>query len=122
MTVTNINIRITDNRRRRPVRRHVQIPHTDLWTQEWWDSQSNPSASVRQLIQDDVALNGITDVMARAAVPVAVAPVAPAVPAVPAVDPRDAKIENLEQQFTELMDKLGPLMPFFNVITEGKAA
>ncbi|MET0887443.1 MAG: hypothetical protein ABWX92_13445 [Mycetocola sp.] len=119
MTVTNINIRITDNRRRRPVRRHVQIPHTDLWTQEWWDSQSNPSASVRQLIQDDVALNGITDVMARAAVPVAVAPVAPAVPA---VDPRDAKIENLEQQFTELMDKLGPLMPFFNVITEGKAA
>ena len=64
---TNITIRISDSRTRTPrtPRRHVSIPHTDLWTQDWWDAQSDPSASVRHLVSEDVRLHGTSDVLAR---------------------------------------------------------
>jgi hypothetical protein len=150
MLTTNINIRISDTRAQ-SVRKRVSIPHTDLWTQDWWDAQQNPSASVRRLIHDDVAANGISDVSNRlstsvpsatatapaAAAPVApVAPVVPVAPVAPAVDPRDAEIAELRERFAEvheefaatrgefaaMQEKFAPLMPFFTVLVEGKAA
>ncbi len=63
MSQITININETAHK---PTRRHVSIPNEDLWTDEWWESQVNPSGSVRKLIQDDIARHGMSDVIYRA--------------------------------------------------------
>jgi hypothetical protein len=70
---TSINIQISEAPDRlvrgQAVRRRVSIPHTDLWTQEWWDAQANPSASVRRLIHEETRAHGVGDTLDRLAAP-----------------------------------------------------
>ncbi|MCI4659754.1 hypothetical protein [Cryobacterium zhongshanensis] len=84
MTTTSISIRITESRG--PVRRRVNIPQSDVKTQDWWDAQGDVSTSLRLLVLEEVAAHGIVDRVNRtgsrrvqAAVPVqAATPVATA--------------------------------------------
>ncbi len=134
---TTISIEITDDAHVRvnapvqpPIRRHVQVPGHDRKTNDWWEIQRNPSASVRMLIEDEIARFGMVDRVTRskfgtaAAVAAAPRPTAASVPAsvpaqVPApqapqavpttsqwtpplIDPRDAEIERLTAEAEQL--------------------
>ncbi|HEU5223107.1 MAG TPA: hypothetical protein VFU07_05425 [Candidatus Lumbricidophila sp.] len=43
----------------------LRVPHTDLSTIQWWHTQDDPSASVRTLVRNDVAVNGLSDPTTR---------------------------------------------------------
>lgn len=48
-----------------PKRYRLTVPQQDTSVQDWLDAQLNISASIRQLIRDDIIKNGYTDVTCR---------------------------------------------------------
>ena len=136
---TTITIQI-DQTPHVPVRRHVHIPSTDQAVQDWFDTQKDHSASVRRLIHDEIATNGLVDRMHRAkfgsnppatgAVPAASAaapapapaaavPAGPAVWGVPGLDPRDAEIVRLRAEIARLEAIVEPFGPFISGLAKG---
>lgn len=80
MSPTSIHIEITQESHT-PVRRHVNIPAGDQLTQDWFDAQTNQSASVRLLIRDEIRRHGMVDRVTRERFGSAARPAAAAAPA-----------------------------------------
>ena len=131
---TTITIQI-DQTPHVPVRRHVHIPSTDQAVQDWFDTQKDHSASVRRLIHDEIAANGLVDRMHRAKfgsnppaatgavsaapAPAAAVPAGPAVWGVPGLDPRDAEIVRLRAEVARLEAIVEPFGPFISGLAKG---
>lgn len=126
---TTITIEISTPSRS-PIRRHVSIPPGDQVTQDWFDIQKNPSASVRLLIKDEIGRQGMIDrvtrerfgtplaqAAARSVQPAGATAVQPpsaaaAVPtpwAAPGLDPRDAEIKRLTNLVADRDEELSRL-------------
>ncbi|WP_311245403.1 MULTISPECIES: hypothetical protein [unclassified Microbacterium] len=142
---TSIHIEIT-HPTHVPVRRHVTIPRSDQLTQDWFDSQTDQSASVRLLIRDEILEHGMGDRVTREkfgstsaqlaarsggsaftaptpATPTSAASsTAPTPWSVPLLDPRDEEIarlkEQLEQKGAELTSLRNLVGPYIEFASE----
>lgn len=47
--------------RQEPLRRRISIPQVDTSTQRWWETQDDPSVSIRLLIREEIEKNGYVD-------------------------------------------------------------
>lgn len=69
--MSTVDLASTHRRRRtseRPPEDHrftLKVPRVDTSVVEWWESQHDPSASVRALIRDEIMRHGFTDTVNR---------------------------------------------------------
>ncbi|MCY1718435.1 hypothetical protein OVA26_15985 [Microbacterium sp. SL62] len=126
---TEIKITITHDSRP-PIRRHVHIPADDQVTQDWFDSQTDQSASVRLLVRDEIRRHGMIDRVTRerfgtsvaqrtagafatsapaSATPAPAAPTAPVGWVVPGLDPKDVEISRLRGLIAERDSQLASM-------------